>query len=311
MTEEYTKDQCLLETKEHIEQVKKQIGNVTHELNFRASVHDASKLAEPELSVFTKYTPALKGSTYGSEEYNKNLAGMSIALTHHYASNSHHPEHYDDGVNGMDLFDITEMYCDWKAAVERHEDGNIYNSLEHNRARFNIDGQLYDILLNTIVRQALKHTKVIAGFPGVGKSFTSEREDCLDLESSSFSWLSDDKHRWRNPNFPLNYVDELLRQLASGKYKYIFVSTHKESLEFICRAIGYNNLIVFAPVNNNHVRAKYLERYKQRGNDESFINLIDNKWNEFLDDINSLKERGTKVINLTADEYVSTFLDLE
>ena len=67
-----------------------------------------------------------------------------------FRSNSHHPEHYENGIYGMDLIDLVEMICDWKAASLRHADGNIMKSLEINKERFNIDEQLFQILVNTV-----------------------------------------------------------------------------------------------------------------------------------------------------------------
>lgn len=55
------------------------------------------------------------------------------------------------GVNGMSLFDVVEMLCDWKAAGERHTDGSIERSLIVNRQRFGISDQLQAILLNTAI----------------------------------------------------------------------------------------------------------------------------------------------------------------
>ena len=74
---------------------------------------------------------------------------MGIALKHHYEINSHHPEHYEEGIDGMTLFDLVEMFCDWKAASLRHSDGNFISSLEYNKKRFNMDDQLYSIFTNT------------------------------------------------------------------------------------------------------------------------------------------------------------------
>jgi hypothetical protein len=51
----------------------------------------------------------------------------------------------------MSLLDLLEMLCDWKAASERHADGDIARSLRINRERFGIDGQLAAILENTAV----------------------------------------------------------------------------------------------------------------------------------------------------------------
>lgn len=81
-------------TYEHIQTVQKIMGRVIADLQQRQQVHDQSKLASPELEAFNEFTPKLSGSTYGSDEYNSYLAAMKPALDHHYAANSHHPEHY-------------------------------------------------------------------------------------------------------------------------------------------------------------------------------------------------------------------------
>ena len=49
----------------------------------------------------------------------------------------------------MNLIDIVEMLVDWKAASERHDNGNIVKSIIHNVERFHLTEQLGSILLNT------------------------------------------------------------------------------------------------------------------------------------------------------------------
>jgi hypothetical protein len=115
----------------------------------KGELHDQSKLESPEVEAFTEYTPKLAGCTYGSEEYKGYLAAIKPALDHHYANNKHHPEHWANGVNDMNLLDVLEMLCDWKAASERHNDGNIQKSIEINSKRFNLSPQLTEILKNT------------------------------------------------------------------------------------------------------------------------------------------------------------------
>lgn len=146
----YTVEDCINDTEEHIFRVIENIDEVISNIFLRGTVHDDSKLREPELSIFVEYTPKLASTIYGSEEYKEHLKGMQVALDHHYKVNSHHPEHYENGINGMSLMDIVEMLCDWKAATERHDDGDIYKSLEINAKRFGIDEQLLSILLNTL-----------------------------------------------------------------------------------------------------------------------------------------------------------------
>ena len=45
--------------------------------------------------------------------------------------------------------DVVEMFCDWKAATERHADGNLERSIEINRERFKMSDQLVAIFQNT------------------------------------------------------------------------------------------------------------------------------------------------------------------
>jgi hypothetical protein len=71
-------------------------------------------------------------------------------LAHHYAHNRHHPEHYPDGLEGMNLFDLLEMLVDWMAAVQRHDDGDIQKSLKINGDRFGMSPQLQKIFANTV-----------------------------------------------------------------------------------------------------------------------------------------------------------------
>lgn len=120
-----------------------------HELTTRSTQHDLSKTQPPEKDTFDRATQRLTGLTYGSTEYQDALADMKEALDHHYAHNRHHPEHFTDGIDGMTLTDLTEMLADWKAATERHHDGNLNRSLEIQKERFGISDQLARILRNT------------------------------------------------------------------------------------------------------------------------------------------------------------------
>jgi Family of unknown function (DUF5662) len=53
-------------------------------------------------------------------------------------------------VNQMNLFDLLEMFLDWNAAVQRHDDGDIRKSIEINTDRFKLSPQLVQIFINTI-----------------------------------------------------------------------------------------------------------------------------------------------------------------
>lgn len=143
-------DRTRKETQEHIGNVRMFLEMIIRQIAVRAEGHDSSKLEEPEFSTFVEYTPKLKGSTYGSDEYKEFLKGMKVALDHHYKENSHHPEHFVNGIKGMSLIDLVELLSDWVAASKRHDTGNVAKSIEINQERFGYTDELKEILLNTI-----------------------------------------------------------------------------------------------------------------------------------------------------------------
>lgn len=139
-----------VDTFKHIAVVRGFLMRVVRSIILRAEAHDLSKLESPEKEVFDEFTPKLAESTYGSDEYKEFLKGMGVALQHHYQVNSHHPEHYPNGILGMSLLDLVEMLCDWKAATMRHNNGDILRSVELNQARFGYSDELKQIFLNSI-----------------------------------------------------------------------------------------------------------------------------------------------------------------
>jgi hypothetical protein len=153
------------DTFDHIGKVRLYMSRAIGMLLDRANIHDSSKLVEPELATFDEFTPKLAESEYGSNEYKANTAAMGEALEHHYAHNSHHPEHYENGIAGMSLIDLIEMLCDWYAASQRTKrpampaasgradapqyDDDFLRSIALNQERFGYTDELRLILTNT------------------------------------------------------------------------------------------------------------------------------------------------------------------
>lgn len=146
------------DTLAHMKMVQRCLFLIIRELEKRGEGHDVSKLGVEEKKIFDEFTPKLKTTTYGSDKYKGYLDKMKPALDHHYAHNRHHPEHFTPSVLhfnyinesfGMDLIDIVEMFCDWKAATLRHDDGNLRKSIAINQKRFGFSDELTAIFLNT------------------------------------------------------------------------------------------------------------------------------------------------------------------
>lgn len=152
------------DTQQHINRVAHYLDKVRADLDSRARNHDQSKLGPEEKPLFDLLTPKLAELEYGTPEYKASLRELGSALEHHYETNSHHPEHFINGVDGMNLMDLIEMLVDWKAASERMRkpipaapgrpeapeyDDNFENSIYLNQNRFKISPQLTSILVNT------------------------------------------------------------------------------------------------------------------------------------------------------------------
>jgi hypothetical protein len=106
---------------------------------WRALKHDLSKYGWFESIHFAQCIYELKHLQYDSPEYKAMLAKLQPCLQKHYSRNSHHPEFYADGYDGMLLLDRIEMVADWIAAGRRNKNGNIWYSIQRNQQRFGYD----------------------------------------------------------------------------------------------------------------------------------------------------------------------------
>lgn len=133
----------------HIHMVQRILGEVIKELMFRQLTHDQTKLSPPEVELFAAFSGMLQITEFGTPEYKTCLDMIRPALLNHYRNSRHHPEHFARGVNDMNLIDIIEMICDWKASSLRTKNGDMFASIEKCCARFGIDMQLHNIITNT------------------------------------------------------------------------------------------------------------------------------------------------------------------
>lgn len=140
-------------------------------------------------------------------------------------------------------------------------------------------------------------TKIISAFPGTGKTFyhNKYKETTLDSDSSNFSWvINEDGNKVRNPDFPKNYIKHIKENI--GKYEFIFVSSHKEVREALLDECIFFYLVY--PDENR--KEEFIKRYINRGNDDNFIKLVLNNWDNWMKEIWFIPD-GCKHINMTLD----------
>lgn len=143
------------------------------------------------------------------------------------------------------------------------------------------------------MEESKRHTRIYAGFPGVGKSYLFKNNNGMivsDSDSTLFSWLDKDAGV-RHPEFPNNYIKHI--QSLIGKVDIILVSTHSVVLKAL-RASGINFTVVYP---DRSLKEDYKVRYQERGSDEAFVNLIYKMWDSFIDDIESTEAPKIKLTN--------------
>jgi hypothetical protein len=121
---------------------------IATKINMAGVMHDRSKLLSPEKEGFEA---ADFKAEFGTYEYAQKLIANREVIDMHYQANRHHPEHFENGIEGMTLVDLIEMFCDWLAASKLRGGGSFENSLLVSKDRFGLTDQLINIFRNTAI----------------------------------------------------------------------------------------------------------------------------------------------------------------
>ncbi len=140
-----------------------------------------------------------------------------------------------------------------------------------------------------------KTTLVVSAFPGCGKShlFRNKGErKILDSDSSTFD----------KSNFPQNYIEHIKSNL--GNVDLILVSSHKEVRE----ALVDNGIEFTLVYPDNNIKEEYIKRYIDRGNNDRFVELLTNNWNNWIDELDN--QTGCEKIKLNTGEFLSDVISI-
>lgn len=164
------------------------------------------------------------------------------------------------------------------------------------------------------------NTKIISAFPCCGKTYVYENQKevftdfktkngrypvILDSDSSKYSWIisNEGMEKERNPAFPNNYIEYIKNNI--GKVDYIFVSSHEEVREALAKA-GINFTIV---VPNKSLLNEWMIRAINRDDEESFVNMLIDNWDKWLNKINEESNTYAKKIELKRFEFLADVLE--
>ena len=145
---------------------------------------------------------------------------------------------------------------------------------------------------------------IVAGFPGTGKSYAGSQfpDEFIDMESSDYHWriqYGTVTKKELDPNWPNNYLDVIegtyRNAELTGTILCICCSTHAEVLKGLKdRGLHF---IAICPKDKEET----IRRYKERGNDEAFIENLNKNFNNFRNDV--LNSPADMVI--CTDKYIS------
>lgn len=154
---------------------------------------------------------------------------------------------------------------------------------------------------------------IISGFAGVGKTtLAKEYPNIVDLESSDFKWIYKnieteriDKEKRKgttertpNPLWPLNYVREIINKTKT--YDIILISQDKDMRD----CLKENGCEYFVCFPEKECKQEFIDRYISRGNNENFITLVSNNFDNWID---ALATEERKII-MQPGEYLEDTL---
>lgn len=131
----------------------------------------------------------------------------------------------------------------------------------------------------------MKQTKLISAFPGVGKTyFMQNNKDIkiLDSDSSDYHFeINDDGQKVQIKGWQNNYINHLKEQIEKKQWDFILVSSH----EIIRKKLARNFIKHYVVYPNERLKQEYLQRYRNRGSDQNFIKLLNDNFENWIEQI--------------------------
>lgn len=146
----------------------------------------------------------------------------------------------------------------------------------------------------------INNTVLVSAFPGTGKSYYCNNGNWSQYVPDK--WCTDsDSSKFDKSNFPANYIEHIKEKIVEG-YGRVFISSHKDVRE----ALVLNNLPFVLAYPARNLKYEYLERYRDRGSPDKFISLINDKWDEWIDECQT--QENCYHIELSSGQYLANVM---
>ena len=129
--------------------VQDKLSTVARELISRGRHHDNSTLGSPELEIYHRHFNEYRMYKFGDPRRDEVMNHMAEAIGHHFQYNDHHPEHFDNGINDMNLIQLMQFTAAIMSWSEQ-EQVDIFELLPIIRDKCGMSDQVYQLIQNTI-----------------------------------------------------------------------------------------------------------------------------------------------------------------
>ena len=138
---------------------------------------------------------------------------------------------------------------------------------------------------------------LISAFPGTGKSTIHKKAEeynlikchiAVDKETGEVTRdipripgvrvFDSDSSLFPKDNFPANYIAAIKETIELCPHVVILISSHEEVRDAL-KAAGLEYDLVYP---NQSLKDEYVQRYEQRGSPESFVRLMNDRWEQFI-----------------------------
>jgi len=138
---------------------------------------------------------------------------------------------------------------------------------------------------------------IVEGFAGTGKTTMAKKYDnVFDLNSSDYHWIYEDKNisekrkgndkRILNPEWPDNYIKKLFE--LKEEYDIVLAYQSIKVGQRIQYVYGYMPILCYP---SKECKEEYLERYRQRGNNEEWMKMMEEHFDEWIELIGESDKR--------------------
>lgn len=152
-------------------------------------------------------------------------------------------------------------------------------------------------------------TKIYSVFPACGKTYMFNNQEkfglkILDSDSSEFKWTFDsDGNKNINPSFVEDYVNHIKSAKESGKYNYIFVSSHDVVRDALTEAGIYFKIIY----PDRSLKAEWIGRCYLRPYNGFKLETLATNWDSWIDGCEDYPE--DKRIVLKSGQYLCNVIE--